>query len=221
MERQGTRVHARRNGPKDVDILRNAGVTKTWGEKEYSLYERTTIRPALTLSAISGGYRGPGMKTVIPASASLKISIRLVTDQDPGEIDRLFREHIARITSPAVKVKVETISASNPVLINRSHPAMRMAAFAYRKGFGSWPVFLRSGGSISSVNVFQKVLGIPTVLMGFGFHPMTICIPPNEKFYLPNFFRGIETSIWYLATAFTAFILFRANFSRQKERQSA
>jgi acetylornithine deacetylase/succinyl-diaminopimelate desuccinylase-like protein len=154
----------------------------------------------LTLSAISGGYRGPGMKTVIPASASLKICIRLVPDQDPAEINRLFQEHIDRVTPPTVKVQVQTISASNPVLVDRSHRAMRTAAFAYRKGFGSWPVFLRSGGSISSANVFQKELGIPTVLMGFG-SPDDHMHSPNEKFYLPNFSRGIETSIWYLAAA--------------------
>lgn len=212
------RDYMRRTGPKDAAIFRNAAVPKAWGEKEYSLYERTTIRPALTLSAISGGYRGPGMKTVIPASASLKIGIRLVPDQDPVEIDRLFQEHIAQVTPPTVTARIQTISASNPVFVDRAHRAIRTAAFAYRKGFGSWPVFLRSGGSISSANVFQKVLGIPTVLMGFG-SPDDRMHSPNEKFYLPNFFRGIETSIWYFAAAAKLHPVPREH--RQKELQNA
>jgi acetylornithine deacetylase/succinyl-diaminopimelate desuccinylase-like protein len=95
---------------------------------------------------------------------------------------------------------MRTLGASNPALVNRNHPALRAAAFAYEKGFGARPVFLRSGGSVPAASIFQKTLGIPTVLMGFAL-PDDHVHAPNEKFHLPNFYRGIETSIWYLAAA--------------------
>ena len=92
------------------------------------------------------------------------------------------------------------MAGSYPALVKRNHPAMRAAAVAYQKGFGATPVFLRSGGSVPAASIFQKTLGIPTVLMGFGL-PDDHAHGPNEKFSLQNFFRGIETSIWYLALA--------------------
>lgn len=194
------RDYMQRMGPPDAAILRDSGAKLAWGEEGYSLYERTTIRPSLSLHGIVGGYGGPGVKMVIPAKAAAKASVRLVPDQDPREIERLFREHVARVAPAEVKVKIRTLSSSNPVLVDRNHPALRAAAFAYRKGFGTWPVFLRSGGTISVTDTFQKVLGIPTVLMGFAL-PDDRIHAPNEKFHLPNFFRGIETCIWYLTAA--------------------
>jgi acetylornithine deacetylase/succinyl-diaminopimelate desuccinylase-like protein len=194
------REYMQHTGPKDTDILRDAGVSKPWGETGYSLYERITIRPALTLNGITGGYQGTGIKTVIPARALAKISIRMVPDQNPREVEQLFREHIAHVAPSTVSVKVRTLAASHPALVNRNHPALRAAAFAYQIGFGSKPVFLRSGGSVPAASIFQKTLGIPTVLMGFAL-PDDQVHAPNEKFHLPNFFQGIETSIWYLAAA--------------------
>jgi acetylornithine deacetylase/succinyl-diaminopimelate desuccinylase-like protein len=185
-------------GPKDADILRPAGVSNEWGETGYTLYERITIRPALTVNGISGGYQGPGIKTIIPARASAKISIRIVPDQDPREIERLFREHIARVAPQSLAVRVRTLALSYPALVNRNHPAMRAAAFAYGRGFRTRPVFLRSGGSVPAASIFERHLGIPTVLMGFAL-PDDHVHAPNEKFHLPNFFQGIETSIWYMA----------------------
>jgi acetylornithine deacetylase/succinyl-diaminopimelate desuccinylase-like protein len=187
-------------GPKDRDILRHAHVSRDWGESGFTLYERITIRPALTVNGISGGYQGDGIKTVIPAKASGKISIRLAPGQRPGRIDQLFREHITRITPATVRVEIKTLSGSNPVVVNRNHPALRAASLAFQKGFGAQPVFLRSGGSVSAASVFQQQLGIPTVLMGFAL-PDDHAHAPNEKLHLPTFFRGIETSIWYMAIA--------------------
>jgi len=187
-------------GPKDREILQQAGLSKEWGESGFTLYERITTRPALTLNGIGGGYQGPGIKTVIPSKALAKLSIRIVPDQEPREIERLLREHIARITPPNVTSAVRTLAVSRPALVNRDHPALKAAAFAYRKGFGSWPVFLRSGGSVPAASIFQSALGIPTVLMGFAL-PDDHIHAPNEKFHLPNFYQGIETSIWYLAAA--------------------
>ncbi len=194
------RAYMARTGPSDEKILQDAKVEQGWGEAGYTLYERTTIRPALTLNGIAGGHYGPGVKGVIPTRAVAKLSFRLVPDQDPERIGNLFPEHVARITPSAVETLVRTLSPVQPALVDRNHPAVRTAGLAYKKGFGAFPVFLRSGGSIPVVNAFKESLGIPTVLMGFGL-PDDRIHAPNEKFHLPNFYRAIDTSIWYLAAA--------------------
>jgi acetylornithine deacetylase/succinyl-diaminopimelate desuccinylase-like protein len=194
------RAFMARAGPADEEILHEAQVDHDWGERGFSLYERTTIRPALTLNGIAGGHRGPGAKSIIPARAVAKLSFRLVPDQDPQKIAQLFRDHIEHVTPRGVRSAVRTFSPIEPALVNRNHPAVRMAAFAYKEGFGAPPVFIRSGGSIPVVNTFQKLLGIPAVLMGFGL-PDDHIHGPNEKFHLPNFHKAIATSIWYLAAA--------------------
>jgi acetylornithine deacetylase/succinyl-diaminopimelate desuccinylase-like protein len=196
----GEREYMARVGPRDMQILRDAGASRAWGERDYTLYERTTIRPALTVNGITGGYQGPGGKGVIPARATAKLSFRLAHDQEPAEIERLFREHIARIVPATIEWHVRRQSLARPSLVDRNHPAMRAAAFAYRRGFGAHPVFIRSGGTIPVVNLLQETLGIPTVLMGFAL-PDDRMHAPNEKFHLPNFHRGIATSIWFLAAA--------------------
>ena len=186
-----------RNGPGNARILKDAQVDEGWGERGYSMYERVTIRPALTLNGISGGYQKAGIKAVIPPRAVAKTGFRLVPDQDPDEIERLFRRHVARVAPPTARCTIRTFGRAKPALIDRRHPSLRAAAFAYRKGFGSPPVFVRSGGTIPVVNTFQEMLGIPTVLMGFAL-PDDRIHAPNEKFHLPNFYRGIDTSIWFL-----------------------
>lgn len=192
------REYMARVGPSDDKILSDAEVDHSWGERAYTLYERTTIRPSLGFNGIVGGHYGPGVKGVIPTRAVAKLSFRLVPDQDPHKVSRLLCEHIARVSPPAVESLVRTSSPVQPALVDRKHPAVRAAGFAYKKGFGAYPVFLRSGGSIPVVNAFQQHLGIPAVLMGFGL-PDDRIHAPNEKFHLPNFYRGIETSIWYMA----------------------
>jgi acetylornithine deacetylase/succinyl-diaminopimelate desuccinylase-like protein len=184
-------------GPMDSQVLQNAQAETGWGERGYTLYERTTIRPALTINGIVGGYQGTGVKAVIPARAAAKLNFRLVPDQDPGEVERLFRQHIARTTPPTVRSTIRTYFLAKPALVDRRHPAMRAAVVAYEKGFGARPVFLRSGGTIPVVNTIQETLGIPVILMGFAL-PDDRMHAPNEKFHLPNFFKGIETSIWFL-----------------------
>jgi acetylornithine deacetylase/succinyl-diaminopimelate desuccinylase-like protein len=197
------RSYMARTGPSDDKILHEAKVKHGWGETGYTLYERTTIRPALTLNGIAGGHYGPGVKGVIPTSAVVKLSFRLVPEQNPERIGKIFREHITRITPAGAVVSVRVFSPIQPALVDRRHPAVQAAAFAYKKGFGALPVFLRSGGSIPVVNAFKESLGIPTVLMGFGL-PDDRIHAPNEKFHLPNFYRGIETSVWYLTAAANA-----------------
>jgi acetylornithine deacetylase/succinyl-diaminopimelate desuccinylase-like protein len=192
------RAYMREVGPSDAKVLRTAGAAKGWGEPGYSLYERTTIRPALTISGIAGGYTGPGVKAAIPARAVAKLNFRLVPDQDPHEIDQLFREFIARITPLDVRTCVRTLLCAKPALIDRDHPYLMAAARTYQRAFGAPPVFLRSGGTIPVVSLVQKILEIPIVLMGFGL-PDDRIHGPNEKFHLPNFRKGIETSIRFLA----------------------
>jgi acetylornithine deacetylase/succinyl-diaminopimelate desuccinylase-like protein len=191
------RRYLARTGPTDVEILKDAGVEHGWGEWGYTLYERTTLRPSLTVNGISGGYQGQGVKAIIPAYATAKLNVRLVPDQDPNDIDQLFRRHIARVTPHAVRLAVRTNLMAKPALVERNHPAIRAAARAYREGFGAIPTFLRSGGTIPVVSLLRETLGIPTVLLGFAL-PDDRMHAPNEKFHLPNFYKGIATSVWFL-----------------------
>jgi acetylornithine deacetylase/succinyl-diaminopimelate desuccinylase-like protein len=192
------REYMRRTGPSDAQVLRDAQDEQAWGEPGYSLYERTTLRPALTINGLSGGYQGPGGKGVIPARALAKLSFRLVPDQDPVEVERQVRGHVEQVCPPTVHTRVRTLSHSNSALVDRSHPALRAAFLAYRKGFGQAPRFLRCGGTIPIVNTIQETLSIPTVLMGFAL-PDDHIHGPNERFYLPNFFNGIDASLWFLS----------------------
>jgi acetylornithine deacetylase/succinyl-diaminopimelate desuccinylase-like protein len=192
------RTYMREVGPSDATVPRAAGATEAWGEADYSLYERTTIRPALTVSGIVGGYQGPGVKAAIPAGAVAKLNFRLAPDQDPHKIDQLFRGFIAKITPLDVNTRVRTLVCNEPALIDRDHPFLTAAARAYHRAFGAPAVFLRSGGTIPIVSLVQKVLEVPVVLMGFGL-PDDRIHAPNEQFHLPNFHAGIETSIHFLA----------------------
>ena len=192
------RAYMGKVGASNEQLLRDAGSISGWGERGYTLYERATIRPALTVSGIVGGYQGSGVKAAIPTHAMAKLNFRLAPDQDPQEIDRLFRQHIAKITPPGMQTRIRTLMSVKPALIDRRYPVLAAAARAYRHGFGVPPVFLRSGGTIPVVNLMQETLGIPVVLMGFGL-PDDRIHAPNEKFHLPNFFKGIETSIRFLA----------------------
>lgn len=192
------RAYMKKVGPADKQILQDSGAAAAWGERGYSLYERTTIRPALTVTSIVGGYQGPGVKAAIPNRAVAKLNFRLAPDQEPQEIDRLFRQHIAKITPSDVQTRIRTFMSAKPVLIDRDHPAFGAAIRAYQRGFGNPPVFLRNGGTIPVVNLIREALGMPVVLMGFGL-PDDHIHAPNEKFHLPSFYKGIETSIQFMA----------------------
>jgi acetylornithine deacetylase/succinyl-diaminopimelate desuccinylase-like protein len=217
---QQERDYMARTGPGDGAILRDAATAKAWGEPGFSQYERTTIRPALSINGIVGGYQGEGAKAVIPARASAKLDFRLVPDQNPREIERALRAHVARVTPSSVRSSLRIVSTAPPALVDRKHPALRAAAFAYRKSFGVSPVFLRSGGTIPVTNTFQRVLGVPTVLMGFAL-PEDRIHAPNEKFHLPNFFKGIQTCIWFLAAIGAAPRLAARRNGHLLERSSA
>ncbi|HEX2095071.1 MAG TPA: M20/M25/M40 family metallo-hydrolase, partial [Longimicrobiaceae bacterium] len=154
-------------------------------------------RPSLSVNGITGGYAGEGGKAVIPARALAKLSFRLVPDQDPAEVARHFRAHVACLAPPSVRVEVRTLFGARPALVDRRHPLMRAAAAAFRESFGREPVFLRSGGTIPVVSALGETLGIPVVLMGLAL-PDDRMHAPDEKFHLPNLYRGIEASIRFL-----------------------
>ncbi len=162
------------------------------GEAGYTTRERTSIRPTLDVNGIWGGYTGEGAKTVLPSKAHAKISMRLVPNQDPETITRLFKEHFESIAPPSVRVKVTPHHGGQPVVTPTDTPEYQAAAKAMETTFGKMPIPERSGGSIPIVALFEDVLGVKTVLMGFGLDSDAIH-SPNEHYGLFNFYRGIET----------------------------
>jgi acetylornithine deacetylase/succinyl-diaminopimelate desuccinylase-like protein len=178
-------------------LQRETGVPQVWGEHGYSAAERLGVRPSLSVTGLSGGHSGPGPKSVIPARAVAKLSFRLVPDQDPRAIEAVVRRHLQRLTPPTVKMQVRTQLCAHPATIDERHPAMRAAARAYVQGFRRAPVFLRSGGSIPAVSDLARVLGIPSVLMGFA-SPEDRAHSTDEKFSLRTFQRAIATSSAFL-----------------------
>lgn len=176
--------------------LADTGAPKAWGEPDYSLLERIGARPTLDVNGIVGGYTGAGAKTVLPAKAHAKISMRLVPDQDPAKIFELFRDFVRSVSPDSVRVECTKVHGAEPCIIDTSIPEMQAAALAYGRVFGKKPVFMREGGSIPVISLFQQHLGLQTVLMGFGLADDHIHAP-NERMFLPNFYRGVETAIHY------------------------
>ncbi|MBO9639461.1 MAG: dipeptidase [Siphonobacter aquaeclarae] len=162
------------------------------GEEGYTTRERASIRPTLDCNGIWGGYTGEGAKTVLPSKAFAKISMRLVPNQDWNKITDLFAEHFRRIAPKSVKVKVTPHHGGQPYLTPLESAAYRAAEAALAESFGKKPVPTRGGGSIPIVALFEKELGLKTVLMGFGLDSDAIH-SPNEHYGLFNFYKGIET----------------------------
>jgi acetylornithine deacetylase/succinyl-diaminopimelate desuccinylase-like protein len=162
------------------------------GESGYSTPERGSIRPTLDVNGIWGGYTGEGAKTVIPSKAFAKISMRLVPDQDPEEITQLFKTHFEAISPSAVRVVVKPHHGGEAAVTPIDSIGYKAASLAYEKAFGKKPIPVRSGGSIPIVAMFEKELGLKTILMGFGLNSDAIH-SPNEHYGLFNFYKGIET----------------------------
>jgi acetylornithine deacetylase/succinyl-diaminopimelate desuccinylase-like protein len=161
-------------------------------EKGYNLQEQLTIRPTLDVNGIWGGYTGEGAKTVLPAKAFAKISMRLVPNQDWVKISDLFKAHFEKIAPKSVKIKVTAHHGGSPYVTPTDHLAFKAASQAITATFGKEPIPVRGGGSIPIVALFEKVLGLKTVLMGFGLDSDNLH-SPNEKYDLANFYKGIET----------------------------
>lgn len=175
-------------------LIHETGVTMAWGEKEYTVVERVSARPTLEMNGIWGGFAGEGAKTVLPAKAGAKLSMRLVPNQDPDEIAQLVTEHLTRLAPPTVRIEVRNLHGGDGAIIPRDIPSMEAARQAYEEVFDTPPIFVREGGSIPVVATLQKKLGIHTVLMGFGL-PDDNLHAPNEKFSIAMFYKGIETAI--------------------------
>lgn len=182
----------------EEEWLRETGAPAIWGEPEYTLVERLGARPTLDVNGIIGGYTGEGRKTVLPSTVHAKISMRLVPDQSPAEIGELFRQYVESILPPSVTAKIEVNGLGPTAVVDYNSPACQAAAAAYEAAFGRRPVYMREGGSIPIVSQMQKELGMQPILMGFGL-PTDRLHSPNERFYLPNYYRGIETSIRFLS----------------------
>ncbi len=166
------------------------------GEPEFDILERLWARPTIEVHGISGGFTGEGAKTVIPARAVAKISARLVADQDPAEAEAQLVQAIRDACPKGVSVKWKPTHRAVPSLVDTGNPFLQAAAKAMEEVFQHPTVYIRSGGSIPIVGVFDEQLGIPSVMMGFGL-PDDNLHAPNEKLYLPNFYRGIEAVARY------------------------
>jgi acetylornithine deacetylase/succinyl-diaminopimelate desuccinylase-like protein len=192
-------MDAWRNLPFDADEYREKeiGSPALAGEPEFPVFERVFARPTLEIHGIRGGFTAEGAKTVIPARAVVKISLRLVPDQRPDEVVAQLEKALVSATPRGVTATFKLLSSAPACMVDPGHPLIQKAAQAMKKVFGRETVYVRCGGSIPIVGLFQQSLGIPSVLMGF-------CLPddnihaPNEKFSLANYSRGIESVIEYL-----------------------
>jgi len=178
----------------ESDIKNDLKITETWGEVGYSLRERIGARPTLEINGLLSGFTEAGAKTVLPAKAMAKVSCRLVANQDPRHIYELVRDYIVSIAPPAVTVEVSLISAGDPAIVDIHTPLMQSAVKAYERGWGNTPIFTREGGSIPVVADFKRILGIDSILMGFGLNTDG-AHGPNEHYVSKMFHMGIDTAI--------------------------
>lgn len=177
----------------ETDFLKNeVGATELIGERACSVLERIWARPTFEVHGIAGGFTGAGAKTVIPSTATAKVSFRLVPNQHPEKIVASFRHFLEKNAPAGVRIELNVLSASPAVMVNPDHPAIQSAARVFSEMLGKPTVFTRSGGSIPVVGDFATHLGIPSVLMGFGL-PDDGLHSPNEKYRIDNYYRGIMT----------------------------
>jgi acetylornithine deacetylase/succinyl-diaminopimelate desuccinylase-like protein len=172
---------------------KDLGAPRLAGEREYSVLERVWARPTFEVNGIIGGFTGEGAKTVIPAVAMAKVSMRLVPDQHPDRIAELFEAHVRKIAPRTVELSVTRMHGGKPWITDYNNTFVQAASRAIEQGFGKAPVFCREGGSIPVVSTFQEELGVPAVLFGVGL-PDENAHAPNERLDLGNFHNGIVAS---------------------------
>jgi acetylornithine deacetylase/succinyl-diaminopimelate desuccinylase-like protein len=177
----------------DKKYAKELGVRTLYGEKGFTTLERVWARPTLECNGIWGGFTGEGAKTVLPSKASAKISMRLVPDQTSGKVAKLFERHIRKIAPRTVSVTVRNLHGGEPAITPIDSPGVRTAVIALEKGFGKKPLYQREGGSIPIVVQFKELLGVDSVLLGFGL-PDENAHAPDEFLSLDNFYGGIKTS---------------------------
>jgi acetylornithine deacetylase/succinyl-diaminopimelate desuccinylase-like protein len=184
--------------PHDDDAYKDdLGIKELKGEKGYSTLERSSARPTLDVNGIWGGYQKEGAKTVLPSKAGAKISMRLVPNQDPRTISKLFTDYVKSIAPDSVTVEVEEHHGGYPVVIDLEFYGLKAAAQAFEDIYEKEALFSREGGSIPIVADFKKILGVNSILMGFGLTKDALH-SPNESFSLKDFHRGIKTSARFL-----------------------
>jgi acetylornithine deacetylase/succinyl-diaminopimelate desuccinylase-like protein len=195
-------IHAWKSLPFDEERYRESeiGSPELVGEPGYSVLERTWARPSLDVHGMPGGFTGTGAKTVIPAKAVAKISLRLVPGMEPGDVFARYNSYIQQIRPKGVEVQVRLIHSGDPIVIRTDNLYIQAATEAMREVFGRETVFVRGGGSIPIVGDFERHLKIPAVMMGFGL-PDDNLHAPNEKFSIANFHRGIESIILFCERA--------------------
>jgi acetylornithine deacetylase/succinyl-diaminopimelate desuccinylase-like protein len=180
----------------DKKFAKDLGVKVLYGEKGFTTLERLWARPTLECNGIWGGFTGEGAKTVLPSKASAKISMRLVPDQKPNKIAKLFEKHIKKISPKSVNVTVKDLHGGLPAITPIDSPGVRTAVAALEKGFGKKPLYQREGGSIPIVVQFKQLLDTDTVLLGFGL-PDENAHAPDEFLNLDNFYGGIRTVVHF------------------------
>jgi len=186
--------------PFDLEVYKSKlGIDEVAGEAGYSTIERTGIRPTLDVNGIWGGYIGEGAKTVLPSKAHAKISMRLVPNQTDQEISELFQRHFEQIAPPSVKVNVKNLHGGEPYVTPIDTLEYKAASEAIERTFGKTPIPVRAGGSIPIVALFEEVLGLKTILLGFGLDTDAIH-SPNEHYGIDNFMKGTETIIHFYDT---------------------
>ena len=178
-------------------LQHEVGSTRLTGEPGYSVLERIWARPTLEVHGIAGGFTGAGAKTVIPARATAKVSMRMVPNQDPEKVIAAYKKFVADNTPAGIETEVRILSWGPAIMVNPDHPAIDVAARAFADILQKETVFIRSGGSIPIVGDFAKHLGIPTILMGFGL-PDDGLHSPNEKYKIANYYAGIMTIAHFL-----------------------
>jgi len=182
-----------RLGYNDAVLKDELKVPRLFGEAGYSTLERLWARPTFEVNGLFGGYTGQGAKTIVPATATVKISLRLVPRQDPDKVRQLVLDYIRSICPDTVRFEITQAHTSPPILFDVNNPAMRAAQEALRFGFGADPVFIRCGGSIPVVNTFVQQWGCPVLLMGFGLDSDG-AHSPNERFKVDSFLKGARAS---------------------------
>ena len=185
---------------KDKEYLAQTGAPALYGESEFSPAERMAVRPTLEVNGMGSGFTGPGLKTIIPASAMAKLSMRLVPDQDPDELNRLFQASLAERVPPTARWKLDYFGGGPASITDRTSKGVKALAQALKTVWGKDPVFKREGGSIPVVLEMQQILGVDSVLTGFSL-PDDNIHSPDERLHLPTWERGIDALIHFLYNA--------------------
>ncbi|TVQ36362.1 MAG: dipeptidase [Spirochaetaceae bacterium] len=184
----------------DTDFLQQTGVPALYGEAGYTTAERIGVRPTLEINGMISGFTGQGAKTVLPATATAKISTRLVPDQDPAEVRDMLLEYVRTYAPETVTYEVEVMALAPALITERDNPGTRAMARALETVWGKAPLFKREGGSVPVSTYLQRALGIPSVLTGFGL-PDDNLHAPDEKLDLATWYRGIDALIHFLHNA--------------------